>query len=55
MVSIDSIQFNKNHSVLTANLKLATIHNKIMVAYKIDTHSYGNIMPFHVYKKYSLT
>ena len=51
MVSIDSIQFNKNHSVLTANLKMAAGHNKIVVAYKMDTGSNGNIMPFHVYKK----
>ena len=55
MVSIDSIQFNKNHSVLIANLKMAAGHNKIMVAYKTDTGSDGNIMQFHVYKNYSLT
>ena len=55
MVSIDSIQFNKNSSVLTANLKMAAGNNKIMVVYKIDRVSNGNIMPFHVYKNYLLT
>ena len=55
MVNIDSIQFNKNHSVFTANLKMAAGYNKIVVSYKIDTGSDGIIMPFHVYKKYSLT
>ena len=55
MVSIDSIQFNKNCSVLTVNLKMPVGSKKIVVAYKIDTGSDGNIMPFHVYKNYSLT
>ena len=36
MVSIDSFQFNKNCYVLTANLKTAAGHNKIVVAYKND-------------------
>ena len=47
MVSIDSIHFNMNHSVLTVNLKMPAGHNKIVVAYKIDTDSDGNIMLFH--------
>ena len=51
MVRIDLIQFNKNHSVLTANLKAAAGHNKTVVAHKIDTGSDGNILPSHVCKK----
>ena len=51
MASIDSTQFNKNHCVLTANIKTAAGHNKIVVVYKIDTGSDSNIMPFHLYKK----
>ena len=50
-MNIDSIQFNKNCSVLTANPKAAAGHNKIVIAYKIDTGSDSSIMPFHAYKK----
>ena len=34
-----------------ANLKMAAGHNKIVVAYKMDTGSDDNIIPFRVYKK----
>ena len=50
-VSKYSIHFNKYCSVLTANLKMFTGKNNIMVSYKIDTGSNSNIMPLHVYKK----
>ena len=39
LVSINSIQFNKKHSVLTANLKTSAGQNNIIVPYKIDTGS----------------
>ena len=47
-VSINSIQFNKNHSVLTANLKTSAGQSNIMVPYKTDTGSDGNIMSLHI-------
>ena len=50
-MSINSIQFNKNHFVLSANLKLSAGQRTIIVPYKIDTGSNGNIMPLHVYRK----
>ena len=50
-MSINSIQFNKKHSVLTTNLKTFAGKNDIMVSYKIDTGRDGNIMPLHMYKK----
>ena len=52
LVSINSIQFNKNQSILTANLKISTDQSNIMVPYKIDTGSNGNIVPLHMYKNY---
>ena len=50
-VRINSNQFNKNHSVLTANSKTSASQSNIMVPYKIDIDSNGNIMPIHMYKK----
>ena len=49
-VSINSIHVNKNHSVLTANLKTSGSNN-IMVPYKVETGNNGNIMPLHIYKE----
>ena len=51
LVSIYSIQLNKKHSVLTANLKMSAGQNNLMVPYKIDTGSHGNIMLLHMYNK----
>ena len=53
-VSINSIQFNKNHSILAAHLKMSAGQNNILVPYIIDTGRNGNIMPLHVNKKYFL-
>ena len=50
LVSIKSIQFNKNCSVLTTNLKMSAGQNSIMVPYEVDTDTSGNTMPLHVYK-----
>ena len=50
-VSINLIQFNRNCSILTANFKMLAGQSNILVPYKIDTGSNGNIMPLHVYKK----
>ena len=46
-VNMNSVHFNKNHSILTANLKMLAGPNNIMVPYKVDTGSNGNIMPLH--------
>ena len=51
LVNINSIHFNKNHSVLTANLKMSAGPNNVMVPYKVDTGSDVNIMPLHIYNK----
>ena len=49
-VSINSVYLNKNHSILTANLKRSVGKNSISVPYKIDMGSNGNIMPLHIFK-----
>ena len=51
--SMNSIHFNNNHCVLIANLKTSAGPN-IMVPYKVDTGSDGNIMPLYIYKNYFL-
>ena len=50
-VSINSIHFNKNCSIITVNLKTSAGPNNMMVPYMVDTGSNGNIMPLHIYKK----
>ena len=40
-VSINSIQFNKNHSVPNANLKMSAGQSSITIPYKIDTGTDG--------------
>ena len=50
-MNINSIHFNKNCFVITANLKTSANLNNVMVPYKVDTDSDGNIMPLHIYKK----
>ena len=50
-VSINSVQFNINCSVLTVNLKTSAGQNSITVPYKIDTGCDGNLMPMHIFKK----
>ena len=51
LVNINSIHFNKNHFILKANLKMSAGPNNVMVPYKVDMGSDGNIMPLHIYKK----
>ena len=43
-VSIDSVHMNKNWSLLMAELEMCAGNNKIIILYKIDTGSEGNIM-----------
>ena len=49
-VNINSIHFNKMCSVITANLKTSRGINNVIVPYKVDTGSDGNIRPLHIYK-----
>ena len=53
-VNINSINFNSNHSVITANLKTSSNKVIITVLHKVDTCTDGNILPFHIYKSYFL-
>ena len=50
-VSIDSVHLNKNWSLLMVELEMLAGPNKIVIPYKIDTESKGNIMPWHIFKK----
>ena len=50
-VNINSIHFNKNFSILTANLKTSAGPNNSIVPYKVDTSSDGKTMPLHIYIK----
>ena len=50
-VNISSVHFNKNQSVITARLKMSAGINNVIVPYKVDTGSEGNIMPLHICKK----
>ena len=49
MVNINSVYFNKNQSILMANLKTLVGKNSMSIPYKIDTESNGNIMPWHIF------
>ena len=51
MVIIDSAHLNKNLSLFTAELEMHSGPNKIVIPYKIDTGSEGNIMLWHIFKK----
>ena len=50
-VNINSIHFNKNCFVITANLKTSAGKNSAIVPYKVETASDGNIIALHIYKK----
>ena len=49
-VSINSIHFNTNYSILTVILKMSAGPNNMTVPYKVDTSSDVNLMPLHIYK-----
>ena len=49
-VNINSIKFHSNCSALIAILKTSPNKVVIMVPYKIDMGSDGNIMPIHIQK-----
>ena len=50
-VSIHSVHLNKNWSLITAKLETQAGGNTIVVPYKVDTGSEGNIMPLFIFKK----
>ena len=50
-VSIHSVHLNKNQSLLTAELEMQSGRNIIVIPYKIDMGSKGNIMPLFIFKK----
>ena len=49
MVNINPINCNSNHSTIKANLKTSSNKTTIMVPYKVDMDSDGNIMPFNIF------
>ena len=49
MVNINSVNFNSSHSEIIANLKTSSNKATIMVSYKVDRSSDGNIMPFDIF------
>ena len=50
-VNINSVSFNSNHSTIIANLKTLSNKATIVVLYKVDMGSDGNIMPFNIFTK----
>ena len=50
-ININSITFNSKCSVITANLNTSSSQATLLVPYKVDTGSQGNIMPFHIFSK----
>ena len=54
MFNINSGTMNSDHSAIIANLKTSSNKVVIIVPYKVDTDSDGNIMPLYIYKKYFL-
>ena len=52
MVVINSVCMNKSQSMLTAKLHVYTGDNNVIIPYKIDTGSDGNIMPWYIFKKW---
>ena len=50
----NSINFNSRCLVITENLYTLSNQVRIIVPYKEDTGSNGNIMPLHIYKNYFL-
>ena len=49
LVTTNTIHFNKKHLVITAKLKMSTGVNNVIVPYKVDRGSNGNIMPLYIF------
>ena len=50
LVNMNSVHFDKNCSVIRAKLKMSAGINNVIVPYKVDTGSDGNIMSLYIYK-----
>ena len=50
-VSIDFVHLNKSQSLLMVELEIHAGTNKIIILYKIDMGSKGNVMLWHIYKR----
>ena len=50
MVSINLVHLSRIHSLLTAKLEMQSGGNTIVIPYKIDTGSKGNIVPLFIFK-----
>ena len=50
MVSINSVCFTKNYSMLTTKLEMYIGNKNMVIQYKIDIGSDGNIMPWYIFK-----
>ena len=50
MVNINYIGFNSKQSVIVAKLKISSNQISIIIPYKINTGSDGNIMPICIFK-----
>ena len=51
MVNMNSKKLNSNHSTIIADLKTSSNKVIIMVPYKVDMGSEGNIMSLYIYRK----
>ena len=51
MVNINSVNFNSNHSAIIANLKTSSNKVTLMMPYKVDVGSDGNLIPFIIFTK----
>ena len=51
MLSINSVCLNKNQLMLTAKSDTCVGSNNMIIPYKIDTGSDGNIMPWYIFIK----
>ena len=46
-VNINSVNFNSKCSVITSNLKTSSDQARVIIPYKVDIGSDGNIIPLH--------
>ena len=52
-VRINSVCMNKNQLMLTTKLDMCMGNNNMIIPYKIDAGSDGNIMPWYILKNFS--
>ena len=49
-INIKSITFHSKCSVITENLNTSSSQVTLIVSYKVESHSDGNIIPLHMLK-----